>query len=92
MPSGRYNSARSMGYGFWGLLIGGGPWGQPCHQVHHLFPGLAWYNQLRMHNRFVRALTQEQKERFLLPGLLGFPKLIRYAYGKTYEYSRRAEA
>ena len=31
MPLDNPNGSRSFGIGFWGLLVGGGPWGSPCH-------------------------------------------------------------
>ena len=31
MPLDNRSGARSFGIGFWGLFMGGGPWGQPCH-------------------------------------------------------------
>ncbi len=46
MPLDNPNGSRSFGIGFWGLLVGGGPWGSPCHWEHHLVPSLPWYQQL----------------------------------------------
>jgi hypothetical protein len=59
MPLDNRNGSRSFGTGFWGLFIGGGPWGQPCHLMHHLAPTLPWYAQLLLHQKFKRMLTPE---------------------------------
>ena len=29
MPLDNLNGSRSFGFGFWGMLVGGGPWGTP---------------------------------------------------------------
>jgi fatty acid desaturase len=75
MPLENNNGARSFGPGFWGLLIGGGPWGQPCHWMHHLAPQLPWYQQLILHGYVRRLLTPTQRQQFLLPPIIGFPQL-----------------
>lgn len=77
MPLNVINGARDLGDGFWGMLVGGGPWGQPCHWTHHLVVGVPWYNQLRLH-RFIRekVLTPEQKKLFLLRPVVGFPRKL----------------
>ena len=61
MPLDNKNGSRSFGLGFWGMLVGGGPWGTPCHWVHHLVASIPWYQQLMLH-RYDLAFT-------------GFPKL-----------------
>lgn len=76
MPLDRENGTRELGLGFWGLLLGGGPWGQPCHLSHHLAPALPWYQQLGMHLFLRRLLTTEQKRHFFLRPLWGFPVLL----------------
>ncbi len=53
MPLDNANGSRSFGLGFWGLLVGGGPWGSPCHWEHHLVPSLPWYQQLILHRHVV---------------------------------------
>src|SRR4030095_12088053 len=69
------NGSRSFGLGFWGMLLGGGPWGTPCHMEHHLLPHLPWYHQLMMH-RFLRSLlTPRQRAQFLVQPVIGWPKL-----------------
>jgi fatty acid desaturase len=73
MPLNAVDGARDLGNGFWGMLIGGGPWGQPCHWTHHLMPGIPWYNQLRLHGFVKNILTDEQKDVFLLKPVTGFP-------------------
>jgi hypothetical protein len=76
MPLEREDGTRELGLGFWGLLLGGGPWGQPCHLSHHLAPALPWYQQLGMHFFLRRLLTEEQKRSFFLRPFVGFPLLL----------------
>jgi len=75
MPLDNRNGSRSFGMGFWGLLVGGGPWGSPCHWEHHLVPSLPWYQQLILHRHVVRLLTRRQREQFLIEPVVGFPRL-----------------
>jgi hypothetical protein len=75
MPLDNRNGARSFGIGFWGLFVGGGPWGQPCHWVHHLVPSIPWYQQIVLHRHVVKMLTPRQREQFLLKPIVGFPLL-----------------
>ncbi|NTX14094.1 fatty acid desaturase [Myxococcus sp. CA051A] len=76
MPLDRVNGTRELGLGFWGLLLGGGPWGQPCHLAHHLAPALPWYQQLRLHFFLRRLLTPEQRRHFFLRPVVGLPALL----------------
>lgn len=76
MPLENRNGARSFGVGFWGLLLGGGPWGQPCHLVHHLVASIPWYQQIVLHRYMKTLLTERQREQFLLTPVIGFPKLL----------------
>jgi hypothetical protein len=75
MPLDNKNGSRSFGVGFWGLLVGGGPWGSPCHWEHHLVPSLPWYQQLILHRDVVRMLTPAQRRQFLIAPVIGFPML-----------------
>lgn len=75
MPLENKNGSRSFGVGFWGLLVGGGPWGSPCHWEHHLVPSLPWYQQLVLHRYVVSLLTPQQRKQFLIEPVIGFPKL-----------------
>ena len=75
MPLDNRNGSRSFGVGFWGLLVGGGPWGSPCHWEHHLVASLPWYQQLILHRYVVGLLTPRQREQFLIGPVIGFPKL-----------------
>ncbi|MFY2564259.1 fatty acid desaturase [Corallococcus terminator] len=76
MPLDRVNGTRELGLGFWGLLLGGGPWGQPCHLAHHLAPALPWYQQLRLHFFLRRVLSPEQRRHFFLRPVIGLPSLL----------------
>lgn len=76
MPLDNRNGARSFGIGFWGLLVGGGPWGQPCHQVHHMVASIPWYQQIVLHRDFKRLLSPRQREQFLITPVIGFPRLL----------------
>ena len=75
MPVDHLQGARNLGPGFWGTLVGGGPWGQPCHLSHHLFPQLPWYSQIAMHWRMQAIFNAEQRAFFLGEGTL-FPALM----------------
>ncbi|MDE3196657.1 MAG: fatty acid desaturase [Acidobacteriota bacterium] len=75
MPLENRDGSRSFGLGFWGMLIGGGPWGSPCHWEHHLVASLPWYQQLVLHRYIVGILSDRQKEQFLLRPAIGFPLL-----------------
>lgn len=75
MPLDNKNGSRSLGCGFWGLLIGGGPWGSPCHWEHHLVGGIPWYQQVIVHFTLTRSLTRNQRRQFLIEPFTGFPKL-----------------
>jgi hypothetical protein len=76
MPLDNRSGARNFGVGFWGLFVGGGPWGQPCHLVHHLFASIPWYQQIALHRHLKRLLTPRQREQFLITPAVGFPKLL----------------
>lgn len=76
MPLSTVDGARDLGVDFWGILIGGGPWGQPCHWSHHLYPGIPWYQQLRLHAYIATILTPEQKKFFFIDPVIGFPKKV----------------
>ena len=76
MPLENKDGSRSFGLGVWGMLIGGGPWGSPCHWEHHLVASLPWYGQLILHRYLVRMLTPKQREQYLLRPVIGFPKLL----------------
>jgi hypothetical protein len=76
MPLENQNGARSLGIGFWGLLIGGGPWGQPCHLAHHLAPAIPWYQQIVLHFYIKGLLNERQRAQFLVVPFIGFPRLL----------------
>jgi hypothetical protein len=76
MPLENSNGARSLGVGFWGMLVGGGPWGQPCHWAHHLVPNIPWYHQIMLDRYIRRLLTPKQREQFLVKPFIGFPLLL----------------
>ena len=88
MPLKNNSGARSLGVGFWGLLIGGGPWGQPCHLAHHLVASVPWYQQIILHRHIVRLLTREQREQFLLKPVVGFPTLLWSVLRESERFSR----
>jgi fatty acid desaturase len=76
MPLENQSGARSFGVGFWGLVVGGGPWGQPCHLVHHLVASIPWYQQIVLHRYMKTLLTSRQRQQFLVTPVIGFPKLL----------------
>lgn len=67
------NGARNLGLGFWGMLVGGGPWGQPCRFSHQLIPEATWYQQIILHCRLKKKFSIEQKSQFLVSN---FPLLV----------------
>jgi len=75
MPLDNKNGSRSFGVGFWGLLVGGGPWGSPCHWEHHLVASIPWYQQLVLHQYVKTILTSQQRRQFLVKPVIGFPLL-----------------
>ena len=75
MPLDNWNGSRSLGIGFWGTLLGGGPWGNPYHWEHHIVPSIPWYQLLILHRFSVRLLTPQQRKQFFLQPVVGFPRL-----------------
>lgn len=75
LPLDNKNGSRNFGFGFWGLLVGGGPWGSPCHWSHHLVASIPWYQQLILHRYIAGLLTRAQKKQFLIEPVIGFPRL-----------------
>jgi hypothetical protein len=92
MPIENQNGARSFGPGFWGLVVGGGPWGQPCHWIHHMVPNLPWYQQIILHGYVVGLLTPRQRKQFLLQPVLGYPKLLWRLWTEPYLFIRKVAA
>lgn len=82
------NGARNLGLGFWGLLVGGGPWGQPCHLSHHLIPALPWYQQCRLHFKLRSMMTRDQRRYFCIQPVVGFPRLLLHVLGVNLRYAR----
>jgi fatty acid desaturase len=76
MPLENKDGSRSFGVGFWGLLVGGGPWGSPCHLEHHLVPSLPWYQQLNLHRFVKKTMTPVQRRQFLVAPVVGFPLMF----------------
>jgi len=76
MPLENRNGARSFGIGLWGILVGGGFWGQPCHLAHHLVASIPWYQQIQLHLYLKRLMTPQQRRQFLLEPITGFPRLM----------------
>jgi fatty acid desaturase len=64
LPSNNHTGSWELGPNFLGFLIGGGPWGQPCHFSHHLAPDLNWYQQLILHRKIKKNLPTEFTEQF----------------------------
>lgn len=89
MPTTEMNGARTFGLGFWGLLIGGGPWGQPSHLAHHVHPALPWYWQCRLHFEFKKVLTLKQKEQFIFDKFLDYPRLVLKLYKERQKVEKR---
>jgi hypothetical protein len=92
MPLENQSGARSLGVGFWGLLIGGGPWGQPCHLVHHLAPAIPWYQQIVLHFYLKTLLSERQREQFLISPFIGFPRLLWRVVRESRTFARERRA
>ena len=92
MPLENQNGARSLGFGFWGMLVGGGPWGQPCHLAHHLSPAIPWYQQFLLHRRIKHLMTPRQRGQFLIVPFIGFPQLLWRIVHESNGFARTAEA
>jgi hypothetical protein len=90
MPLENKSGTRSFGAGFSGLVVGGGPWGQPCHMAHHLVASIPWYQQIALHRFMVGLLTEKQRQQFLLPPGLGFPRLLWRVVRDANAFSRTA--
>ena len=90
MPLQNENGARSLGLGFWGMLLGGGPWGSPCHLEHHLAVGLPWYGQLLLHRHLRALMTRRQRKQFLLRPVIGWPRLWWTIMRELYSFPRVA--
>lgn len=88
MPLENNTGARSLGVAFWGLLIGGGPWGQPCHLAHHIVASIPWYQQIMLHRYIAGILTESQRKRFLLLPVVGFPVMFWSILREADQYSR----
>ena len=88
MPLDNLNGSRSLGLGFWGMLVGAGPWGSPCHWEHHLVASIPWYQQLLLHRYVVRLLTPRQRQQFLVVPLIGFPRLWWRIVRESYSFTR----
>lgn len=77
MLDGSLPATRDIGLNFWGLLIGGGFWGQPCHLSHHIAPALPWYQQIRLSIYLQKILTPLQLDYYFFPqSILGYPKKL----------------
>lgn len=83
MGNSKLNGARQLGFGFWGWLVGGGPWGQPARLTHEIFPQNTWYHQLFLHHKLKKILVPVQKEFFLIKN---FPKLLCWLLSENKKY------
>jgi fatty acid desaturase len=92
MPLENNSGARSLGVGMWGLVVGGGPWGQPCHLAHHLVASIPWYQQIILHRHIVGLLTETQRKQFLLKPIVGFPALLWDILREQNRFSRATAA
>ncbi len=87
MKSDDLPEARELGNNFWGYLIGGGPWGQPCHLSHHISPALPWYQQLRLSAHLKKVMTPAQREHFFVSS---FPKKFSKLMKKNAAFFRKS--
>jgi Fatty acid desaturase len=89
MPIEARDGARSFGPGLWGLVIGGGPWGQPCHWMHHLIPSIPWYQQIILHHEVAKLLTPQQRKQYLLEPFVGYPRLLWRLWTEPNRFARK---
>lgn len=68
--------ARNMGSSLAGLIVGGGPWGQPYHLSHHLEPALPWYFQISMHYKLKEILTPMQQKYYFINTTFDYCQLL----------------
>jgi len=61
-PSDQQLGSRDVGLGYYGWIVGGGPWGQAYHLTHHLLPSLPWYQQIVFGRRLQTLLRPEQRD------------------------------
>jgi hypothetical protein len=92
MPPENRNGSRSFGWGFWGMFLGGGPWGTPCHLEHHLVDYVPWYHQLILHAHVRKLLTPGQRKQFLIEPVIGWPKLWWRIMREHYSLERKMRA
>lgn len=64
MPNDLKMGSWELGLSMPALLIGGGPWGQPCHFSHHLAPELNWYQQILLHKKLLTILSKEVAQNY----------------------------
>ena len=64
MPAHNLYGTKELGIGIFAQVIGGGPWGQPCHFSHHLAPDLTWYQQVMLHLSLRKIMNKKQKDFF----------------------------
>ncbi len=62
----RYGSVE-LGLSPLSLIVGGGPWGQPCHFSHHLAPDLKWFQQIWLHLSLKKGVRKEIQN-YYFPG------------------------
>lgn len=60
MPAHNIYGSRELGVKPMALILGGGPWGQPCHFCHHLAQDINWYQQIWLHFEVKKVMNEEQ--------------------------------
>ncbi len=91
MPLDTAHGTRELGADVWGLLLGGGPWGQPCHLSHHYGATLPWYEQLRLSREFYAIATPEQRQFYFVRGGVGFPPLFVSVMARSLKIYRQSK-
>ena len=70
MPKNNKNGSKELGLGIQSMIICGGPWGQPFHLSHHLYPSLKWYQQIQMGKKLSTILTKEQNDFYIVKSII----------------------
>lgn len=64
MPKDNRYGSKDLGLTIESMIIAGGPWGQPYHLAHHLYPQLNWYQQIKLGKKLEQIFSKKQKDFF----------------------------
>jgi fatty acid desaturase len=64
------------------------PLGPTRHLVHHMVASIPWYQQIILHQYIAGILTENQRKRYLLRPVVGFPVMFWSILRESYQYAR----